>query len=190
LWHWNFCVACVCSTPPSSRDRRLRDSGFFPKTLEACVVLILMATHFLCYRFYSSVANLKPTSVISALSPASRVNFLFHSLSLVPVILFMINLISHVLPSVLWHCWKRIWPVKNWVMTDEVLAALSVSVWGKVQMICVWSIWGYCHPIVSCFIKIEIGLTFLVPAYPGCRGKEAAKQMSVSSHTYQITDMC
>jgi len=29
--------------------------------------------------------------------------------------------------------------------------------------------------IVSCFCKIQIGLTFLVPAYPGCPGKEAVK---------------
>ena len=29
--------------------------------------------------------------------------------------------------------------------------------------------------IVSCFSKIQIGFTFLVPAYPGCPGKEADK---------------
>jgi len=28
---------------------------------------------------------------------------------------------------------------------------------------------------VSCSSKIQIGLTFLVPAYPGCPGKEAVK---------------
>jgi len=28
-------------------------------------------------------------------------------------------------------------------------------------------------------IKIQIGLTFLVPAYPGCSGKEAVKWVSV-----------
>ena len=28
---------------------------------------------------------------------------------------------------------------------------------------------------VSCSSKIQIGFTFLVPAYPGCRGKEAVK---------------
>ena len=28
---------------------------------------------------------------------------------------------------------------------------------------------------ISCFIKIQIGYTFLVPAYPGCPGKEAVK---------------
>jgi len=76
------------------------------------------------------------------------------------------NIKSHV--SV-WHCWfgicKSIWPVKNW------LAWLSV--WNEVQMICIliWSRWCYCHPIISCFIKIQIGLTFLVPAYQGCPGK-------------------
>jgi len=28
---------------------------------------------------------------------------------------------------------------------------------------------------VSCFSKIQIGFTFLVPAYPGCPAKEAVK---------------
>jgi len=36
-----------------------------------------------------------------------------------------------------------------------------------------------CHPIISCFIKIQIGLTFLVLAYPGCAVKEAVKRVSV-----------
>ena len=34
-------------------------------------------------------------------------------------------------------------------------------------------------PLPSSFIKIQIGLTFLVPAYPGCPGKEAVKRVSV-----------
>jgi len=46
-------------------------------------------------------------------------------------------------------------------------------------MVCIWSSWCHCHLIISCFIKIKIGLTFLVPAYPGCPGKEAVKWMSV-----------
>jgi len=29
--------------------------------------------------------------------------------------------------------------------------------------------------IVSCFIKIQNGFTFLVPAYPACPGKAAVK---------------
>jgi len=33
-------------------------------------------------------------------------------------------------------------------------------------------------PIITCFIKIHIGLTFLMPAYPGCPGKEATKRVS------------
>jgi len=35
-----------------------------------------------------------------------------------------------------------------------------LSVWSEVQMICTWSSW--CHLIISCFIKIQTGLTFLV----------------------------
>jgi len=39
-----------------------------------------------------------------------------------------------------------------------VLAWLSV--WSEVQMICIWSGWCHCHPIISCFIKIHNGFTF------------------------------
>ena len=33
------------------------------------------------------------------------------------------------------------------------------------------------QPIISCFIKIQIGLTCLVLAYPGCPGKEAVRSV-------------
>jgi len=39
-----------------------------------------------------------------------------------------------------------------------VLAWLSV--WSEVQMICIWSSWCHCHPIMSCSSKIQIGLPF------------------------------
>jgi len=55
-------------------------------------------------------------------------------------------------------------------LSDEVLAWLSV--WSEAQMICIWYSWCHCQPITSCFIKIQIGLTYLVPAYPGCPGKD------------------
>jgi len=66
---------------------------------------------------------------------------------------------------------KSVWSVKK--LSGEELAWLSV--WSEMQMICIWSSWCYCHPISSCFIKILIGLTFLVLDYPGCPGKEAVK---------------
>jgi len=47
-------------------------------------------------------------------------------------------------------------------LSDQVLTWLSV--WSKVQMICTWSSWCHCHPIVSCFIKIQIASTFLMPS--------------------------
>jgi len=33
--------------------------------------------------------------------------------------------------------------------------------------------------VVSCFSKIQIGLAFLVPAYPGSSGRRAVKQVCV-----------
>jgi len=72
----------------------------------------------------------------------------------------------HFLPSVLWHCWlgvrKSICPVKDWVI------------------ICMWASRCHCHPIVSCFVKIQIGLTFLVPGYPRYPAKEAVSVGIVS----------
>jgi len=50
-----------------------------------------------------------------------------------------------------------------------------LSVWIKMQMIC----WCHYHPVISCFIKVQIGLTFLMPAYLCCPGKEAIEWVSV-----------
>ena len=47
------------------------------------------------------------------------------------------------------------------------------------QTICIWSSLCHCHPIISCLSKTLNGLTFLVPAYPGCPGKQAVKRVSV-----------
>jgi len=64
------------------------------------------------------------------------------------------------------QCWlgsrKGIQPVK---MSGGVVAWLSV--WSKVQT-CIWPSWCHCHPLSLCFIKIQIGFTFLVPAHPVC----------------------
>jgi len=43
-------------------------------------------------------------------------------------------------------------------LSGRVLARLSV--WSEVQMICIWSSWCHCHPIISCSCKIEYGLPF------------------------------
>jgi len=83
--------------------------------------------------------------------------------------------------SVLWHCWlgvrKSMRPVKK--LNYNML--LWLSVWRKVQIICIRSSWCHCHPIISCSVKIQIDFTILVPAYPGCRGKYAVKQVSGES---------
>jgi len=81
--------------------------------------------------------------------------------------------------QLLWHCWlgvkKSIWPVKNWV----------TKCWRGYQsrVRCKWFA-CHCHPIMSCCIKIQIGLTFVVPAYPGRLGKEAIKWVPVFQCTW------
>jgi len=67
------------------------------------------------------------------------------------------------LPSLLWRCWlssrKGIRPVKtkSWV----VRYWRGYLAWSKVQMICIWSSWCHCHPIISYSSKIQNGLPFL-----------------------------
>ena len=60
-------------------------------------------------------------------------------------------------------------------LTDEVLACLykeqRASDLHMVQLM-------PCHPIISCFTKIQTGLTFLVLAHPGRPGNEAIKPVS------------
>jgi len=56
---------------------------------------------------------------------------------------------------------------------------LFMSVWSEVQVICIRSSWCHCYPVISCFIKIQIGLTYLVPSDPDFTVKEAIKRVSV-----------
>jgi len=45
-------------------------------------------------------------------------------------------------------------------------------------------------PIISCFIKIQIGLIFLVLIYQDCCGKEAVKSMVVSFVCFSVVFSC
>jgi len=78
------------------------------------------------------------------------------------------NLFEFEFHSQFWHCWWGIRKIIQPVKSDEVLAWLSVC--SEVQMMCIWSSWCHCHPIISCSSKIQNGSTFLVPA-PGCPGR-------------------
>jgi len=67
----------------------------------------------------------------------------------------------------------RAWPVKK--LNGGVLAWLSV--WSKVQ-----TCMAQLMPLlltVSCFSKIQIGFTFLVPAHQGSPGNRAIKRVCV-----------
>ena len=78
--------------------------------------------------------------------------------------------------AMLWHCWlggrKGTRPVKNWV----------VGCWhgylsGELQL---YKAQLMPLPLtVSCFSKIQIGFTFLVPAHPLSPGKRAIKRVCV-----------
>ena len=75
-------------------------------------------------------------------------------------------------PSVLLRCWlggrKGIRPVKKleWWGTGMVICLEQDADLHMAQLMLL--------PLnVSCFIKIQIGFTFLVPAHPGSPGKKA-----------------
>ena len=75
----------------------------------------------------------------------------------------------HVLPSVLWRCWldgrKGIWSVKTEWWGAGVVACLERG--ADLHMAQLMPL-----PLtVSCFSKILIGFTFLVPAHLGSPGK-------------------
>ena len=77
------------------------------------------------------------------------------------------------LPSVLWHCWlggsKGIRPVKNRVVGVGMVICLERG--ADLYMAQLMPL-----PLtVSCFSKIQIGFTFLVPAHPGSPGQRAVK---------------
>jgi len=57
--------------------------------------------------------------------------------------------------------WQQEWHLACKKLSGGVLAWLSACCNDcKVQMICIWSSWCHCHPIMSCPSKIQNGLPF------------------------------
>ena len=88
------------------------------------------------------------------------------------------------MPSVLWCCWfggrKGIWPVKTkWWGTGVVICLQRGA------MICIWSSWCHCHPITSCYSKIQNGLPFWCRLTQDVLEKKAVKRCSSSSSRYR-----
>ena len=81
------------------------------------------------------------------------------------------------LPSVLWRCWlggrKGIQPVKTEWWGAGVVICLECG--ADLHMAQLMPL----PPTVSCFSKIQIGFTFLVPAHPGSPGQRAVKRVYV-----------
>jgi len=89
------------------------------------------------------------------------------------------------MPSVLWHCWlggrKGIRPVKNW----------AVGYWhgylsGARCRLAYMAQWIPLPLTVSCFSKIQIGFTFLVPAHLGSPGERVDKRWCVYAVIFDI----
>ena len=97
--------------------------------------------------------------------------FIHHVKILVPV-RFIIKM-----PSVLWHCWlggmKGIWPVKNWAV--GCWHGICLEQGADLHMAQLLPL-----PLtVSCFSKIQICFTFLVPAHLDSPGQRAIKRVCV-----------
>ena len=120
---------------------------------------------------------LKPSiwtkSVVTLLTPLSFHEFVFRLLTLY----YIRHFHSRNMPSVLWRCWlggrKGIRPVKK------------TEWWGAGMVICLergadLHMGVMLLPLtVSCFSKIQIGFTFLVPAHLGSPGQWAVKWVCV-----------
>jgi len=111
----------------------------------------------------SSIMGVTLTAAIGGLTPLTLIGCFFNVIWLISVLVCLLTML------VGWQeehlaCKK---------FSDEVLVWLSV--WSKMQMICILSGWCRCHPIISCFIKIQNDFAYLILAYPGCPEKEAVK---------------
>jgi len=98
---------------------------------------------------------------------------------------YIIYTVIFFIPSVLWRCWlggrKGIRPVKNWVVRcwHGYLSGARCRL-AHAQLIRL--------PLtVSCFSKIQIGFTFLVPAHPGSPGHRAVKWVYVCIYCHFLT---
>ena len=85
----------------------------------------------------------------------------------------IVLIMYHSMSSVLWRCWlgdrNGIWPVKKWWRAGIVICLERDADLHMAQLM----------PLsltVSCFSKIQIGYTFLVPARPGSPGQMAVKR--------------
>ena len=91
--------------------------------------------------------------------------------------IFHFNVVCCFVSSVLWRCWlggrNGIQPVKNWVVGCWRGICLERGADPHVAQLMPLPL------TVSCFCKIQIGFTFLVPAYPGSPGQRAVKQVCV-----------
>jgi len=89
----------------------------------------------------------------------------------------LVNILLNLLPSVHWDCWlggrKGIRPVKTEWWGAGVVICLERG--GDLHMAQMMPV-----PLtVSCFSKVQIGFTFLVPAHLGNPGKRAVKRVCV-----------
>ena len=98
---------------------------------------------------------------------------------------------------VYWENWaSRFFGYLHAIFMHPVLSRHTVQTFKTTVSIVVGCWYGYLSmaqlmplPLtVSCFSKIQIGFTFLVPAHPGSPGKRAVKRVSVSQHFVQSHD--
>jgi len=92
---------------------------------------------------------------------------------------FTLNWQTVQMPSVLWHCWlgsrKGIRPVKKLEQCGGAGVVICLERGADLLVAQLMPL-----PLtVSCFSKIQIGFTFLVPARPGSSGKRAVKRVCV-----------
>jgi len=107
-------------------------------------------------------------------TPSQVLRQTLHICCVANVISFVCRCYTAELSSVLRHCWfgvrKSIRPAKiEWCGAYPSAARCRLFAYGPADAT------ASPNPIISCLIYLQTGFTFLVPAYPGCPGKEAIK---------------
>jgi len=132
--------------------------------------LLSVGWHMVSHCILRNVQQLKKSCFLCFKTFRSMYYFWDHSVTLAFIQQFCVLLLH----SVVWHCWFG---------GRKGIRLVKTEWWGTVMVIyqerdvndCIWSSWYHCHPIISCFSKIQNGSAFLLLAYPGCPGKKAVK---------------
>ena len=124
------------------------------------------------------VAKVLHKSIVTVLYLKEHENFLLYSVLLLTLFLLLLDWAS-------WHCKVSL----KWLFIYDTLKLTNGGVLAcflEQAQTCIQPSWCHCHS-VSCYSKIRIGFTFLVPAHPGSPGKGPLNTCVKLTNSHYIT---